>query len=109
MLRIPLAASALLLGLAGAAAAAEPPHGARDAAVAVRHGDLDLASEAGVAALDRRLDTAIQSHCRELAPYLPHQARARRACRDLARQDVGPQRAAAIRAARAVQISARDE
>lgn len=112
MLRIRLAASAFLLGLAatGAASAMPADPASRETAFSVRHGDLDLASDTGVAALDRRLASAIRSHCRQVAPYLPHQARARRACHDLARQDIDPQRSAAIRAdrLRATQLSARD-
>ena len=110
MHRFALAALVVLgLGSVDSASAAGRQQSGPEAVV-VRYGDLDLASERGVAALDRRLGSAIQAYCRGLAPFLPHQAQARRACRAEAWQAVAAQRSAAIAAVRsgATQISARE-
>ena len=106
MNRTRVAASALIVALAFAAPAqSAPPGESETASRVVRYGDLDLATEEGVKALDRRLASTIRSLCRQFSPYVPHQAESRERCREEARQAIEARRSAAISTANRTQVS----
>lgn len=73
----------------------------------VRHADLDLASIADMARLDRRIRTAIEDVCGELTDFDPVGANAIRRCRAMAKAAVAPRRANLISSARPNVIAAR--
>ena len=93
-----LFSAALIAAFASSPALAQSP-GAGQGFV-VRHADLNLGSEAGIRALDRRLANAIANACGTPSSADPRSAAAVRQCRADTRAAVEAQRAEAIAAAR---------
>lgn len=90
----------LVLTTLFAAALAAPVH-AQDLSVSVGYGDLDLASEAGVARLDHRIDAAIATVCDDGLGQKPlSKIMAIRKCAKDTRADVAAPRQIAIAKAR---------
>ena len=96
ILPIPAALAAVLL--------AAPLHAQAPAAPAdqiVRSADLDLGSGAGVAALDRRLELAVETACGPTSAADPAGYNRARLCRARLIADLRPQRDRLVAAARA--------
>jgi UrcA family protein len=92
-----------LLILAALGAASAPALAQRtqaDRGAIVRHGDLDLASEAGIRALDRRIRHAASSACGTASPADPAGKRNLKRCRSEARASAREQHETAVAAAR---------
>ncbi len=90
-----LAAAALVMAMPAAAGA---PSTSGRVTARVPHSDLDLASAAGQAALDRRLSVAAASLCGAANPIDPAGNARRRDCMAAARASAQPAVAAAVRA-----------
>jgi UrcA family protein len=92
----------LSLAAAFAAVAASPllAQPAASATIAVHTADLDLTSRAGRAALDRRINAAIEIACGDLSDLDLHGKNAAQRCRADTRAQVASQRANAIAFAR---------
>jgi UrcA family protein len=93
------AASVLAAGLSAPAQAESPAFETRSAVVNVS--ELDLSSEAGVRALDRRIGAAARHACGIPSSADPEGLRKAKACRADAIQSAAEQRSRAISAARA--------
>src|SRR3954462_9139638 len=86
-------AAAVTGAVTGAPAFAQP---AGPATIAVHTADLDLGSRAGVAALDRRIQAAVEIACGDLSDVDLHGKNAAQRCRADVRAQVASQRADAI-------------
>lgn len=89
-----------MLAIAAVPAAAEPVSGLEPTSVNVDYGDLDLASDAGVATLATRVRSAIKRACPEMTRDLRQQAAARK-CRTAAAARATEATEVAIASARA--------
>ena len=69
------------LALAAAAAAIATPAAAQGDSITIGYGDLNLASQAGRAALDQRIDGAARQLCGEFSPLELKGMALNRACR----------------------------
>jgi len=98
MLKISLIAAAAIIAAAAPAFAQEQADAPQRT---VSYADLDLTSPAGIAALDQRLETAVNQVCnrdgvRDLSVWMATQQ-----CRDKARSQLRPTRDALVAAAKA--------
>ena len=71
----------LVLAVAAAAALATSAAAAQTGSVTIGYGDLNLASQAGRAALDQRIDGAARQLCGEYSPLELKMVTQRRSCR----------------------------
>lgn len=90
-------------GLASPASAESPAFNARSAVVSVSK--LDLSSDAGVRALDRRIGAAARHACGTPSSADPEGVRNAKACRAEAIESAAAQRTRAIEAARSRRVT----
>jgi UrcA family protein len=89
-----LALAATFVAFAAPALAAD-----RETSARIAHGDLNLATESGVASLDRRIDQALGTLCRDQGVLPLYDQLASAKCRRMAAASVQPQRDALVKAA----------